>query len=53
MKNNKYPRRRSTRLEGFNYSQPGAYFITIVTLNRACMFGTIFVDQVNFNRPID
>jgi len=49
MINNKYPRRRSIRLEGFNYSQPGAYFITVVTLNRACMFGTILVDQVNLN----
>ena len=49
MINNKYPRRRSIRLEGFDYSQPGAYFITAVTLNRACMFETIFVDQVNLN----
>lgn len=34
-------RRRSIRLRGYDYSQDGAYFITICTQNRECMFGEI------------
>jgi putative transposase len=33
--------RHSHRLPDFDYSQPGAYFITIVTFKRACSFGEI------------
>lgn len=33
--------RRSIRLAGFDYSSPGAYFITLVAYQRACLFGTI------------
>lgn len=33
--------RRSIRLKDYNYSQEGAYFITICTHNRACLFGEI------------
>ena len=33
--------RRSIRLEGYNYKQSGAYFVTIVTQNRICLFGDI------------
>ncbi len=31
--------RRSIRLKGYNYSQEGAYFVTICTQNRMCLFG--------------
>ena len=34
-------RRRSIRLRGYDYSQPGAYFVTICTKNRALQFGEI------------
>ncbi len=34
-------RRRSTRLQGYDYSQAGAYFLTICTHNRQCLFGEI------------
>ena len=34
-------RRRSIRFQGYDYSQAGAYFITICTQNRECMFGEI------------
>ena len=34
-------RRRSTRLAGHDYAQSGAYFVTIVAQDRACMFGEI------------
>jgi putative transposase len=33
--------RRSVRLRGYDYSQAGAYFMTICTQNRHCLFGGI------------
>jgi putative transposase len=36
-----YRQRRSPRLQGYNYSQSGAYFVTICTHNRSPIFGTI------------
>ena len=33
--------RRSIRLKGYDYSQAGLYFITIVTQNRINLFGKI------------
>lgn len=33
--------RRSIRLKGYDYSQAGAYFITIVTQGRECVFGEV------------
>lgn len=33
--------RQSIRLKGYDYSQAGAYFITICTQNRACLFGFV------------
>jgi hypothetical protein len=37
--------RRSIRLKGFDYTQAGAYFITIVTRQRECLFGEIARDD--------
>jgi len=37
--------RCSIRLDGYDYSQPGAYFITACTHNRECLFGKV-VDGV-------
>lgn len=34
-------KRRSIRLRGYDYSQAGAYFITICAQNRHCLFGNI------------
>jgi putative transposase len=34
-------KRRSIRLPGYDYTQPGAYFITIDTHQRTCLFGEI------------
>ncbi len=34
-------RRRSLRLRGYDYSQPGAYFVTICTRNRLPIFGRV------------
>ena len=33
--------RRSIRLKGYDYAQSGAYFVTICTQNRECLFGNI------------
>ena len=35
------PDRRSIRLQGYDYSQAGAYAVTICTHNRDCLFGEI------------
>ena len=34
-------RKNSIRLKGYDYSEPGAYFVTICAKNRSCMFGDI------------
>ena len=41
--------RHSIRLKGFDYSQPGAYFITIVTKNRELLFGEIVENTMRLN----
>ena len=33
--------RRSIRLPGYDYAQPGAYFVTMVAWQRECLFGEI------------
>jgi putative transposase len=33
--------RRSTRLAGYDYTQNGAYFVTICTARRDCLFGEV------------
>ena len=39
------PKRKPTRLKGYDYSTPGAYFITICTHNKQCILGDIIVGQ--------
>lgn len=36
-----YPQRKRNRLESYDYSQNGAYFITICTDDRKCLFSSI------------
>jgi REP element-mobilizing transposase RayT len=38
--------RRSIRLKGYDYAQPGAYFVTIVAQDRACRFGEVAGGQM-------
>jgi hypothetical protein len=33
--------RRSIRLPGYDYTQPGAYFVTFVAHDRECLFGEV------------
>jgi REP element-mobilizing transposase RayT len=42
-------RRRSIRLKGYNYSQAGAYFITICTQGRECLFGQVIEGVMQLN----
>ena len=42
--------RRSIRLTGYDYSQDGAYFVTLCTQNRACLFGTIIDGEMVLNQ---
>lgn len=42
--------RRSIRLKGYDYTQPGSYFITICTWQRHCLFGEITHGQMQLNR---
>ena len=41
--------RRSIRLKGYDYSQPGAYFITLVTQGRECLFGDVVNGEMQLN----
>lgn len=41
--------RRSIRLKGYDYSQAGAYFVTICTKNRQCLFGNVVNGEMIFN----
>ena len=41
--------RRSIRLKGYDYTRPGAYFVTIVTQGRACLFGEVVAGEMRMN----
>ena len=41
--------RRSIRLKGYDYSQPGGYYVTIVTQHRSCLFGDVVDGEMVLN----
>ncbi|MBI1885187.1 MAG: transposase [Chloroflexi bacterium] len=41
--------RRSIRLPGYDYSQAGAYFVTLCTQGRECLFGNVIDGQATLN----
>jgi REP element-mobilizing transposase RayT len=41
--------RRSIRLKGYDYTQPGGYFVTLVTFQRKCLFGEIANQEMQLN----
>ncbi len=41
--------RRSIRLKDYDYSQAGAYFVTICTKDRECLFGNIVDREMRLN----
>jgi REP element-mobilizing transposase RayT len=42
-------RRRSIRLKGFDYTQPGSYFVTVCTYQRELLFGEVIEGQMRRN----
>lgn len=42
-------RRRSIRLKGYDYSQAGAYFVTISAQNRSCLFGDVADGEIRLS----
>ena len=47
------PKRKHTRLPGYDYSTPGAYFVTICTQNRKCILSEITVGADALGGPPD
>ncbi len=43
------PNRRSIRLKGYDYSQVGAYFLTVCAQDRACLFGDVVNGEMRLN----
>ncbi|MGB8212621.1 MAG: hypothetical protein WCE68_03580, partial [Anaerolineales bacterium] len=41
--------RHSIRLEGYDYSRSGAYYVTIVTHGRECLFGQVVHAEMQLN----
>ena len=41
--------RRSIRLRGYDYVQTGAYFVTVVTKDRTCLFGEVVNGEPRLN----
>ncbi len=41
--------RRSIRLKGYDYTQAGAYFVTICTQDHKCMFGEILDGEIHLD----
>jgi hypothetical protein len=41
--------RRSIRLRGYDYALAGAYFVTMVTQDRACLLGEVVAGAMRLN----
>ena len=48
-----YPKRKTNRLTGYDYSQPGAYFVTICANQRSCIFSRISVGAIHESPAIE
>lgn len=49
MNESKQPTRKSIRLQDYDYGQPGLYFITICTHDKACLFGNVVDSEMELN----
>ena len=49
MRSSTIHRRRSLRLRGYDYGMAGAYFVTICTQDRACLFGDVAAGAMVLN----
>lgn len=45
-----FPKRQSPRLQGYDYTQNGAYFVTICTAGRAHLFGRVVSGEMMLSR---
>ena len=45
-----YPQRHYSRLNNYDYSSPSAYFVTICTLGKICLFGDIIDSTMKLNQ---
>jgi len=43
------PNRRSIRLSGYDYTRPGAYFLTICAKGGLCLFGEVVGEEMQVN----
>jgi REP element-mobilizing transposase RayT len=41
--------RRSIRLKGYDYTQPGAYYVSLCTEARQCLFGDVVKGEMRLN----
>ena len=46
---NMSPKRRNLRLPEYDYAQEGAYFVTVCTKNKECLFGDIVSEKMVLN----
>ena len=44
------PQRKSIRLQGYDYTLAGAYFITLVTWQRECLFGEVVAGEMRLSK---
>ena len=42
-------RRQSIRLKGFDYSEPGSYFVTVCVKDRECLLGDVVNGKIELN----
>jgi putative transposase len=42
--------RRSIRLQEYDYTKAGAYFLTVCTYNRECLFGNVMDGEMHLNQ---
>jgi len=45
------PQRRSIRLKGYDYTQPGGYYVTICTFRKRCVLGQVVGEEVRLDPP--
>jgi len=50
MNDDRFPQRRSLRLNSYDYSLAGAYYVTICTKDRQCLLSTIENAEVRLSR---
>lgn len=49
MNEREYPQRKTPRLQGYDYAQEGAYFVTICTYERVPLFGDVVEGQMRLS----